>query len=209
MKLAVICSNGKVGRLVVEEALKRGMEVTGFAKGENRSKAPSFVSKDLFDLKKEDLEGFDAVVDAFGIWDPKELSKHTSSLLHLVEILKGTKAKLFVSGGAGSLYVDKAKGVRLKDLPSFPAEYLPVASAMADALDQLKKVGDIPWLYVSPAADFLPDGVRTGKYRLCGDEYATDRDGASRISYADFALALVDLIEKSEENRVQVSAIWG
>lgn len=82
MKIAIVCSNGRTGRLIVKEALARGLEVTGFARHENQSEAKNFISKDLFDLTKEDLEGFDVVVDAFGIWKPEQMHKHTESILH-------------------------------------------------------------------------------------------------------------------------------
>ena len=64
MKVAVVCSNGRVGQFVVKEALAAGLDVTGFAKGENKSLAKNFVQKDLFALSKEDLSAFDVVVDA-------------------------------------------------------------------------------------------------------------------------------------------------
>ena len=83
MKVAVVCSNGKVGKLVVEEAFAAGFEVTGFARGENKSEAKNFVQKDIFTLTKEDLVGFDVVVDAFGAWVENELPNHGKSLAHL------------------------------------------------------------------------------------------------------------------------------
>lgn len=76
MKVAVVCSNGKVGKLVVAEALAAGFEVTGFARGENKSEAKNFVQKDIFTLTKEDLASFDVVVDAFGAWVENELPNH-------------------------------------------------------------------------------------------------------------------------------------
>ena len=207
MKIAVVCSNGKVGRLIVKEALNKGLEVTGFARSDNKSEAKSFVKKDIFDLTNEDLKSFDVVIDAFGIWNPDELNKHTTSLLHLADILKGTKTRLMVVGGAGSLYMNKEHSLRLKDLPSFPKEYFPVASAMANSLDELKKVKDVHWLYVTPAADFEPEGTRTGKYIISNDEYTTNKEGESKISYADYALGIIDLILNSKLDHKQVSII--
>lgn len=66
MKIAVICANGKAGRLIVQEALNRGLDVTAVVRGENRSAAGKAIMKDLFDLTAADLRGFDAVVDVFG-----------------------------------------------------------------------------------------------------------------------------------------------
>ncbi|SDP73475.1 hypothetical protein [Selenomonas ruminantium] len=66
MKIAVVCANGKSGKLIVKEAVDRGLDVTAVVRGENKSVATKTISKDLFDLTIEDLKGFDVVVDAFG-----------------------------------------------------------------------------------------------------------------------------------------------
>lgn len=94
MKIAVVCANGRVGRLVVKEALDRGFDVTAVVREENRTAAQKVITKDLFDLTAEDLSGFDAVVDAFGAWAEEELPKHSTSLKHLCDILSGSAARL-------------------------------------------------------------------------------------------------------------------
>ena len=68
MKLAVVCANGKAGKLIVKEALDRGLDVTAVVRGENRTEAKQVMQKDLFDLTAGDLKGFDVVIDAFGAW---------------------------------------------------------------------------------------------------------------------------------------------
>ena len=73
MKIAVICANGKQGKLIVQEAIARGADVTAVVRGENQSAAKKVIRKDLFDLNATDLEGFDIVVDAFGAWTPEAL----------------------------------------------------------------------------------------------------------------------------------------
>ena len=83
MKVAVIAANGRAGRLLVDEALNKGWEVTAVARGENRTRAASFLNKDLFDLTREDLAGFDAVIDAFGAWTEETVHLHETSLMHL------------------------------------------------------------------------------------------------------------------------------
>ena len=135
MKVAVVCSNGKVGKLVVAEALAAGFEVTGFARGENKSEAKNFVQKDIFALTKEDLAGFDVVVDAFGAWAENELPNHGKSLAHLCDLLSGTKTRLVIVGGAGSLYVNKEHTVRVMDTPDFPDMFKPLASAQGKQAD--------------------------------------------------------------------------
>ena len=134
MKVAVICSNGKVGKLVVKEALAAGFEVTGFARGENKSEAKKYVQKDIFDITKQDLTGFDVVVDAFGAWTEPELPNHGKSLAHLCSLLSGTKTRLLIVGGAGSLYTNKEHTARVMEGANFPDIFKPLANAMGSAL---------------------------------------------------------------------------
>ncbi|MBS4913846.1 MAG: NAD(P)-dependent oxidoreductase [Veillonella sp.] len=207
MKIAVISSNGKVGKLVVEEAVRRGHDVTGFARSENKSVAKNFVQKDLMDLTKEDLQGFDAVVDAFGTFAPETLHLHTETAMHLSDILSGSDTQLYIVGGAGSLYMDKEHTVQLLDTPDFPAEFYPLAKAAADELDALRKRNDVKWTFVSPAADFRADGPRTGEYIIGGEEFTVNEKGESIISYADFALAMVDMVESGKYVQERVGLV--
>ena len=107
-KVAVVCAAGKEGKLLVDEAVSRGYEVTGFVRGDAKVMNPAAktVVKDLFDLTREDLACFDVVIDAFGAWTPDTLPLHRTSLKHLCDILSGTDIRLLVVGGAGSLYVN-------------------------------------------------------------------------------------------------------
>ena len=103
-------ANGKEGKLIGEEALARGLDVTAVLRWENRSGAGKAIVKDLFELTSNDLEGFDVVIDAFGAWTPETLPQHSTSLKHLCDILSGTNTRLLVVGGAGSLYEPGAHG---------------------------------------------------------------------------------------------------
>ena len=87
MKIAVVAANGRVAGKVIEEAISRGFDVTAFGRRENNTKAQDYVQKDLFDLTADDLKGFDAVVDAFGVWTEDTLEQHSTSLKHLCDIL--------------------------------------------------------------------------------------------------------------------------
>jgi len=207
MKIAVVSSNGKVGRLVVAEALRRGFEVTGFARSENKSDAKQFVQKDIFDITAADLAGFDAVVDAFGTFSPDTLDLHTQSLMHLADAVANTDTRLLVVGGAGSLYVNKEHTMQLLDTPEFPKEYYPLAKAQADELVALRKRHDVKWTFVSPAAEFEADGKRTGEYILSGEEFTLNERGESVVSYADYAMALVDEIEKGHHVQQRISVV--
>ena len=135
------------------------------------------------------------MVDAFNAPAGKE-ELHQTSLAYIVSLVQGHETpRLVIVGGAGSLYVDDAKTTRLMDTPDFPEEAKPTAFNMGKAFDQLKLTEDINWTYLSPSAFFNPEGKRTGKYHLGQDQLLTNSKGESEISYADFALALVDEIE--------------
>lgn len=192
MKVAVICSNGKVGKLVVKEAFKRNFDVTAIARNKNESIANKFIKKDLFDLTKEDLKDFDIVVDAFGVFENDMLYQHSKSLKHLCDILSQTNTRLYVVGGAGSLYTDKHHSTQLKDSNDFPEMYKPLANAQSKALDELRKRTDVNWTFISPAMDFQVNGKRTGKYILGGEELIFNSKGENFISYEDYAIAMVD-----------------
>lgn len=99
-KIAVVASNGRNGQLIVQEAVKRGFDVTGFARSANKSVSQHFVQKDIMDLTAEDLADFEAVVDAFGAWTPETLPLHTTTSQHLADILSGTDTRLLIVGGA-------------------------------------------------------------------------------------------------------------
>ena len=192
MKLAVIGANGKAGKLIVKEAVNRGLDVTAVVRGDNTTVAQEVLKKDLFDLTAADPKGFDVVIDAFGAWTEETLPQHSTSLKHLCDILSGTDTRLIVVGGAGSLYVNPEHTVCVADGPDFPDVFKPLAAAMAKALGELRARRDVKWTYISPAGDFRADGARTGKYILGGEELTLNSKGESMISYADYAIAMVD-----------------
>ena len=192
MKIAVICANGKEGKLIVKEALERGLDVTAVVRGENQSAASKVIQKDLFALTAADLEGFDAVIDAFGAWTPETLPQHSTSLKHLCDLVSGSEIRLLVVGGAGSLYVNPEHTAQVMDGADFPEIFKPLAAHMGKALEELRARTDVKWTYISPAGDFQADGPRTGKYLLGGEELLLNAKGESVISYADYAIAMVD-----------------
>ena len=207
MKIAVVAANGRVAQKVIVEALNRGFDVTAFARSENKTAASQFVQKELFDLTTEDLKGFDAVVDAFGAWTDDMLPRHSTSLKHLCDILSGSDTRLLVVGGAGSLYVNPEHTAQVSDGPDFPEIFKPLAAAMAKALTELRERNDVKWTYISPAGDFQADGERGGKYILGGEELTLNSRNESIISYADYAIAMVDEIEKGNHIQQRISVV--
>ena len=201
MKIAVICANGKAGKLIVKEAVDRGLDVTAVVREKNATMAQKVLKKDLFDLTAADMKGFNVVIDAFGAWTEDTLPQHSTSLKHLCDILSGTDTRLLVVGGAGSLYVNPEHTACVADGPDFPDVFKPLAAAMAKALGELRERRDVKWTYISPAGDFQADGERTGKYILGGEDLTLNSKGESIISYADYAIAMVD--EAVNGNNIQ------
>lgn len=201
MKIAVVCANGKAGKLIVKEALGRELDVTAVVRAENQTEAEHVIRKDLFELTADDLREFDVVIDAFGAWTPETLPQHSTSLKHLCDLVSQTDTRLLVVGGAGSLYVNPEHTVQVMDGADFPEVFKPLASNMGKALEELRTRNDVKWTYVSPAGDFQADGERTGKYILGGEELILNSRGESVISYADYAVAMVE--EAVNGNHIQ------
>lgn len=206
--IAVVAADGRVARKVITEAVNRGWDVTAFGRKEaNTGDAQTYVKRDIFDLTADDLKGFDAVVDAFGAWTEETLPLHSTTLAHLCDILSSSDTRLVIVGGAGSLYVNPEHTAQVQDGPDFPDSFKPLAHAMGVALDELRKRDDVKWTYISPASDFQADGERTGAYILGGEELTLSERGESVISYADYAIALVDEIESGNHVQQRISVV--
>ena len=206
-RIADVAANGRVGNLVVSEAVRRGFDVTAIARGENRTEAQHFVAGDALTLNREQLQGFDAVVDAVGGWTEDKLHLVPDAVAHLAEVLAGTEVRLVVVGGAGSLFVDPEHTITLAQTPDFPDAFKGVAAAAQKSLDDLRTRDAVRWTYVSPAADFQAEGERAGAYRLAGEELTLNSKGESTISYADYAIAVVDEIESGDHIRQRISVV--
>lgn len=206
-KIAVVCANGKAGKLIANEAVERGLDVTAVVRSENQTKAQHVLQKDLYNLTAEDLEQFDAVVDAFGAWTEETLPQHSTSLKHLCDILSGKETRLLIVGGAGSLYVNPEHTACVADGPDFPDAFKPLAAAMAKALSELRERKDVRWTYISPAGDFQAEGEKTGEYILGGEELTLNEKGESIISYADYAVAMVDEITEGSHIQERISVV--
>lgn len=207
MKIAVICANGRAGRLIVKEAVSRELEVTAVVREENQTVAQQVLKKDLFDLAAADLTDFDVVIDAFGAWTEDTLFQHSTSLKHLCDILSESNVRLLVVGGAGSLYVNPEHTAVVSDGPDFPPQFLPLAKAQGKALSELRQRNDVKWTFISPAGDFRADGERTGKYILGGEELILNSKGESVISHSDYAIAMIDEAMSGDHVRQRISVV--
>ena len=208
MKIAVLCASGKAGKLIVEEAINKGLEVSAFVRDSSKARFDSkvrVVQKDIFTLESSDLQGFDVIIDAFGEW--QNLSLHKAHMEHLVQILSGNRAKFLAVGGAGSLYMDTSHTTMLMDTPDFPKEYIPIARAETEGLAVLRNTQGLNWVYVSPPAVFIPDAPKSGKYKIIGEEFEVNSKGESKISYADYAIAMIEIALDSTYSKQRVGVI--
>ncbi len=210
MKIAVIGAAGKAGSLIAKEALVRGHEVTAIVKPGSEDRVPkgcAVLARSLFDLTSADLKGFAAVVNAFGTpYDvPGKEKEHIDAAKLLIAIGRELPQVRFLTiGGYGSLFTDETKTKRVVD--GIPEPFRAVPQAAKEALD-LFQASDMNWTFFSPAGSFDPNGARSGSYTLGGDVVILNRMGQSYISYADFAIAMVDEIEQAKHIRERVTAV--
>ncbi|MCJ2072445.1 NAD(P)-dependent oxidoreductase [Methylobacterium sp. J-030] len=197
MKVALIGATGNAGSRILAELARRGHAVTAITRSADRVAAlPGVTAKagDVFDQEglAALLKGHDAVISSvhFTASDPRKL----------IEAVRASGAQRYlVVGGAGSLEV--APGVKVIDTPDFPAEYKAEAAAGGVFLDLLRGETQLDWTFLSPSAMFVP-GERTGRFRLGTDQLLANEQGSS-ISFEDYAIALVDELEKPEHSRAR------
>lgn len=208
MKIGVIGASGKVGRLVAAEAKSRGHEVTAIVRDRTKVQDTSLpvIEKDVFSLTTADLIQFAVVVNAFGAPLGEEQA-HVDAGHALIELLKGTDVRLLVVGGAGSLYVDDAETLQVVDTPDFPDIVKPTAKGQGRNLAELKTTTDLNWTFLSPSAEFDAEGKRTGSYVSGKDHLLVNAAGKSYISYADYAIALVDEIEVPKHQKARFTVV--
>ncbi|NWD73185.1 NAD(P)-dependent oxidoreductase [Pseudomonas gingeri] len=195
-KIAIIGATGRAGSQLLEEALRRGHSVTAIARNPAQlAGRAGVVSKAVDALDAAALEaavaGHDVVISA----------AHFSTLPAAAVIGPVKKAgvkRLLVVGGAGSLLLPG--GTRVIDSPGFPPEYKAEASAGAAFLETLRQEKDLDWSFLSPSAEFV-EGERSGHFRLGKDDLLVSAEGRSWITFADYAIALLDEVEKPAHSR--------
>ena len=209
MKLALFGATGSIGSRILDEALARGHEVVAIARDPARLAARAGLDARAGDITRPDgyrpaLEGADAVIVSVSPRGNTSGAQLVALARDLLAELPGLGVKrLFWVGGAGSLEV--APGVRAVDTPDFPADYRAEALALAEVLETLRASdADLDWTFVSPSFVIAP-GERTGAYRLGGDAPLFDAEGNSRISSEDFAVALLDRVEKHDAPRRRIT----
>lgn len=204
-RIIVIGGTGYAGTHIAREAVDRGHEVTVISR--QAPDAPlegvRYVQGSVLDLDGlgEVFDGADAVVSALSPRGDME-NEVVGALRALSEKLTGTPTRLGVVGGAGGSLVAPG-GPRLFD-QGFPEEYRHEAQVGIDSLELLQHSDEgLDWFFIHPAEVFGPwaEGERTGRYRDGGDVLVRDDEGGSTISGADFAIAVIDEIERPKHSR--------
>ncbi|MGE7992370.1 NAD(P)-dependent oxidoreductase [Pseudomonas sp. NPDC089554] len=195
-KIAIIGATGRAGSQLLEEALRRGHEVLAIARNPSALQGRAGVTVKALDVNdgaalQAALSSVDAVLSAaqFATLEPEAIiapAKHAGV------------GRLLVVGGAGSLLLPS--GQRVIDSPDFPEEYKAEANGGVRFLEALRQETGLDWSFLSPSAEFF-EGERTGQYRLGKDHLLIAEDGNSSISFADFAIAMLDELEQPAHSR--------
>ncbi len=195
MKIGVIAASGKVGKLVVEEALRRNHDVVGIVRDASKvDQTIRVIEKDIFEITAQDICDFDVVINAFGSKGADPVAYQTSTK-HLINVFESClNTRLIVVGGAGSLYTDSSMTQQVFETPDFPPSIYPTSSNMAKGLDMLRN-SSIKWTFMTPAINFDSKGPKTGEYQLGTEFVILNKAGNSYVSYLDYVIALLDEVE--------------
>lgn len=198
-KIALVGASGNIGGRVLAEALARGHTVTGVVRNTDKLEPRTHLTIARGDVNDsataaESIRGADVLVVSIR-W-----SDNASQVLETAR--RAGVSRLITVVGAGSL--EASPGVRVLDTPEFPAAWRAGAEGAARALQTLRAEREIDWVAFSPSWNIGP-GERTGKFRVGKDRLLRDEKGESRISREDFAVAIVDEIEKPAHHRERVT----
>ena len=196
MKIAIVGATGFVGSYLLAEALERGHQVTAITRNPEKVAAHKNLKSIKADVNNENelaaaIEGHDAVITSVHFTQTKYQTISNA-------VKKSKVPRLLVVGGAGSLEV--APGQLLVNVPDFPAAYKAEALSGAAFLEELKKEKDLNWTFLSPSAEFIP-APKTGQFRLGKDQLLVDKNGKSSIKNGDYAVAMIDEVEKAQHIR--------
>lgn len=213
MKIAIIGASGNIGSFVRDEALARGHHVTAIVRHPEkitvRNPHLTVVKADILKGKVEELvKDHDAVISAYnpGWNSPDIYNEQTKGAKAIIKGIKESGVKrLLVVGGAGTLEV--TPGVQLMDTVTFPENVKGGVLATAETLQMLRKEKGLDWTFLSPPASIAP-GERTGHYRVGKDQLLKDKQGESKISTQDYAVAMIDELESPQYIRERFTVAY-
>lgn len=207
MRIGVIGAGGRLGGKITSEALDRGMDVAAIIhRTPCRDIRASVQQKDLFDLTREDISGFDVLYSAFGSGFTADPLVNKQAIAHLAEIAAGTGIHVVMIGGAGCLYADEEETACVYEMPDHPAFLKGISWNLVQGYELLKETRDMEWTFVCPSKMLDPDGPRTGDYLTRTDRHIlVNEDGNSYVSYDDLAIAMVDFGQKGSFKRQLVT----
>lgn len=214
MKILVLGASGDVGREVVREAAERGHQVTACARNTGRlAAAAENVAVRALDVLAGGgklaalVRDHDCVISALRPPAGREadLTALTGAVLAAGRE-NGTPA--YITGGAAVLKLDGGSAHTVLTAPGFlPDSVRPIAEACAAQDALLDEARDADWTCLRPPAMLL-QAARTGRYALGRDALVVQEDGQSQISYADFAVAMLDLAELRPAPRQKLTVGW-
>src|SRR5882724_5552670 len=205
MNIVLIGASGFIGSALRKETLARGHQLTALVSNPAKLEPASNLTVlrvDALDpaALTEPFSGCDAVISAFSGHAQQDVrGYYLQGIRAIVAAAKRfPKLRLLVVGGAGSL--ETASGKQLVDDPEFPAAWKGSAEGARDALSLLRAESELDWTMLSPSALVSP-GRRTGKFRLGGDQLLVGASGKSEISVEDYAVAMLDELERPQHRR--------
>ncbi|KJZ34206.1 NAD(P)-dependent oxidoreductase [Pseudomonas fluorescens] len=195
-KIAIIGATGRAGSQLLEEALRRGHSVTAIARDTSKiGQRAGVVTKNVDALDAEALQA--AVASHDVVISAAHFATLPASAV-IGPVQKAGVKRLLVVGGAGSLLLPD--GTRVIDSEGFPQAYKAEASAGALFLENLRQEKELDWTFVSPSAEFV-EGERTGSFRVGKDDLLVSSAGRSWITFADYAIAMIDEVEAPKHPR--------
>jgi hypothetical protein len=213
MKIVVIGASGQIGAFIRDEALARGHQVTAIVRHPEKITVQNprlhVVKTDILKDKVAGLvKGHDAVISAYNPgWSNPDI--YIDQIEGYKRIISGVKKsgikRLLVVGGAGTLEV--APGVRVLDTATFSVQVKKGVLATAEVLSMLKEEKELEWTFLSPAASITP-GERTGHYRVGKDQLLKNKEGESKISTQDYAVAMLDELENPQHIRERFTVAY-
>ena len=201
-RIVVFGAGGRAGRAAVEEARRRGHEVTAVVRDPgkygDRADGVQVVAGDVTDAGSvaDAAAGHDAAIGAVFDFSTEPGEFFVGAAQALTDGLGQAGVPRLVWVGLASVLPTES-GELLMDTPGYPNEYRDLYLGHAAGTEALRS-GVLDWVVVSPSGDFDHSGVPTGAYRLA------PADAASRVTYADLAIALLDEIDKPQHHRTHL-----